>query len=48
VGISPVDLICVSTVVVRLHMFMLEMKVQGFFTKDSSGRKVYRKGVVIS
>ena len=43
-GISPVDLICVSTVVV----FMLEMKVQGFFTKDSSGRKVYRKGGVIN
>jgi len=29
-------------------MFMLEMKVQGFFTKDSSGRKVYRKGGVIN
>jgi hypothetical protein len=29
-------------------MFMLEMKVQGFFTKDFSGKKVYRKGVVIN
>ena len=47
-GDFPVDFICVSTIVVRLDMFMLEMKVQGFFTKDFSGRKVYRKGIVIS